>query len=355
MLFEAAELGDVGAVTTLLAANGDPNSADANPMYTGHSALFAASEGGHVDVMRMLIAAGAELDTPSWHVFRLPRTAVTPLVIAIIRAQPEAVELLIAAKARVDGHGDMTSPLHYAAIYHENTHIITALIAAGADVNAVAFDGTVALHEACGYHGSSTIAAILIAAGASVDVKNEKGVTALTLAVRNRRECVVRRLLEAGADPNLYGESPRYTPVQACLYAGNACLRMIQLLQCYGADTPIEWEYMGSAITNWLGTVRTAAEVCAHTSEFAQLRNVLRAGGTFVSPLTAGPDSNEATRTLCAAANRPWSPERHFLYSARTRDSITTLLGVALRLDREQLGNWLPRGCWLLILSHVRR
>jgi ankyrin repeat protein len=123
-VFEAAAVGDVGRVRALVDA--DPALARAYAV-DGFHPLGLAAFFGHSDVVRILIAAGAEVSAPSRN-----RMRVTAL------------------------HSALAGPDHESAL---------ALIAAGADVNAVQQDGFTALHEAA-QNGDRTAVDALLAAGA---------------------------------------------------------------------------------------------------------------------------------------------------------------------------------------------
>jgi tetratricopeptide (TPR) repeat protein len=59
--------------------------------------------------------------------------------------------------------------------------------------------------------GEQLARALMESKGISIDAQNERGATALSIAVRNQRPEVVKRLLELGADPNF--SSSRLRPV----------------------------------------------------------------------------------------------------------------------------------------------
>lgn len=87
---------------------------------------------------------------------------------------------------------------------------VRALIAKGADVNAVEPDGTTALHWAS-YRDDVESADAILRAGAKVNSANDLGATPLWIASLNGSAAMVRRLLQAGANPNaalLLGETP---------------------------------------------------------------------------------------------------------------------------------------------------
>ena len=77
-------------------------------------------------------------------------------------------------------------------------HIVTLLIAAGADVDKTRVDGCTPLHAAA-VKGHADVADLLIAAGANVNATSSNGKTALLLALARGHALVVQKLRAAGA------------------------------------------------------------------------------------------------------------------------------------------------------------
>ena len=123
------------------------------------------------------------------------------------------------------------SPLVEAAKNSDRT-AVRALIAKGADVNAVEPDGTTALHWAS-YRDDVESADAMLRAGAKVNSANDLGATPLWIASLNGSAAMVRRLLQAGANPNaalLLGE----TPVMVASRSGSA--EVVEQLLAKGAN-----------------------------------------------------------------------------------------------------------------------
>jgi ankyrin repeat protein len=78
---------------------------------------------------------------------------------------------------------------------------VRAALARDADVNATRVDGSTALHWAV-ERDDLDLADLLLRAGAGVATRTREGVAPLQLAAVNGSARMVRRLLEAGADPN---------------------------------------------------------------------------------------------------------------------------------------------------------
>ena len=253
----------------------------------GDTALMMAARTGVVDAVSLLLERGADIDAvESWG-------GTTALMWAISEHHPAIVDLLLergaefrraskvvaprAAGARgVEGtapvdfdrtvfptsyaNGGFTA-LHFAAREGE-LEAARLLVAAGADVDAIAADGKNVLGLAI-YNGHYDLAAFLIDAGADVNHADSEGFPPLFWAVDRRNMewnpgfpwtqtadplPLVRKLLEAGADPNTwidnrpesrrnFGGSPRVkfaSSLMRAAYSGDVAL--VRLLHEFGAD-----------------------------------------------------------------------------------------------------------------------
>tara|TARA_B110001452_G_scaffold50799_1_gene38819 strand:- start:59 stop:862 length:804 start_codon:yes stop_codon:yes gene_type:complete len=137
--------------------------------FTNKTVLHEAAEEGNVNLLTLLLKAGADAD-----VTRSPDSE-TPLIAAAVHGSTQATKLLLLFGADpnlADTRGDVA--------------IITA-----------AEDGRIRMLE------------LLIKHGADVNSRCTLGTTALTTAAREGRARIVKRLLSAGADVNLPGEHSR--------------------------------------------------------------------------------------------------------------------------------------------------
>jgi ankyrin repeat protein len=149
-LFEAAALGRIDRLRTAL--DDDPASVGRlSP--DGFTALHLAAFFGKPEVARILIDAGASVDTYTTNDF-----ANQPLHAAAAGRHLEVCRILLAAGAAVDAtqHGGYT-PLHEAA-EHGDVEMVELFLSAGADPTvSVADGGTPAdLAEAAGHHDVAT-------------------------------------------------------------------------------------------------------------------------------------------------------------------------------------------------------
>jgi uncharacterized protein len=104
------------------------------------------------------------------------------------------------------------TPLHYAALEGPADQV-RGLIATGFSVAATDKQGFTPLHFACQQYRNEVVQ-VLLEAGAPLDARDACGNTPLFRAVFNAKgdPTIVRRLVEAGADPDLVnetGQSPR--------------------------------------------------------------------------------------------------------------------------------------------------
>lgn len=188
-LIYASMGGHVAVVKELLAARAVVHSKDYHiDLYARH-ALSKACENGHVEVVRVLLAGGIE---PKGCLF-----SDTPLMRAVRFNRLEVVKTLCAAKADVneESEGDRVGgrvALIY-AMWCKNSEIANELIRAGADVNRSDDEWNSALDVVVGFRSNprtKDMARVLVLAGASYHEKNKKGQTAWDLADAGMREVI---------------------------------------------------------------------------------------------------------------------------------------------------------------------
>lgn len=157
-LFEAACIGDRGRVATLIQE--DPKTID-RIAPDGFSAIGFAAYFGHLELLELLLEAGAEFDSPSHNAMR-----VRPLHSAVAHAEPTTATLL----AR-------------------------RLLEAGANPNSDQDSGFRPLHEAV-LNSNLELVELLLAFGANPHLSNDDGDSPLQLA-RGKGETVIAERLEA--------------------------------------------------------------------------------------------------------------------------------------------------------------
>lgn len=134
------------------------------------------------------------------------------------------------------------TPLHVAAGWTRDREVITLLVDAGADVNALDPNGYTPLHRAARDNASPAVVAALIEAGAdpmawTTGPRHEylaRGVTPLHEAAANENPAIAARILAAGADVNAYATGGR-TPLHVAA-AENANPAVAEVLLEAGAN-----------------------------------------------------------------------------------------------------------------------
>lgn len=245
-LMIASRTGKVGAVQVLLDKGANVN---ARETWGGTTALMWAAAERHAAVVKLLIERGADVNAKSNFV---PNSAGRGF-------EGTAPAATAPGKPQEFASGSLT-PLMFAA-REDDLESARSLVAAGADINAVAGDGKTALSLAI-FDGSYDVASFLVDNHANVNQADAQNFTPLFWAVdrRNMETApnfpwmvtadpmpLIRKLLDAGADPNavvnntprarMREGSPRIvfaTAFMRAAFAGD--LELVQLLLAHGAN-----------------------------------------------------------------------------------------------------------------------
>lgn len=185
--FFVAVLRDDGdAINTLLRRGFDPNTRDPK----GQVGLMIALQNGANKAVAALLAS-RRLNVEA-------RNAKdeSPLMMAAIKGNVEAVKALIARDADVNKTG--WTPLHYAASAGSPQHavIISLLLENYAYIDATSPNGTTPLMMAAQY-GSNDAVQLLLNEGADPTLKNQLGLTAVDFAMRVSRTEAAEKIATA--------------------------------------------------------------------------------------------------------------------------------------------------------------
>tara|TARA_B110000208_G_scaffold98788_1_gene123374 strand:+ start:1167 stop:3686 length:2520 start_codon:yes stop_codon:yes gene_type:complete len=162
----------------------------------GRTAAFIAAMKGHVDTIKCLEHAHADLNLPT-------PTGVTPVYVAAEHGRTECVALF-ASLPDVDcnrASAEGVTPLIVAATNGHADTVHALLADESVDVNHAINTGETAAFLAA-ESGHVEVLKMLCAAAASVDVANEIGATAALVSAQNGHVEALRVIIEAGADVN---------------------------------------------------------------------------------------------------------------------------------------------------------
>ena len=168
-----------------------------------YTPLILAAIMGHLEIMRLLINAGANVNwcgpTDLGKEYNLKR--LSPLIKATFYNEIEAVKLLIDAGAYIDQADSIGRiPLQHAVIAG-CVDVINLLLDYGADINSADQDGTTSLILALSgwQYLASDIVKLLIKRGADLEKADEDGETPLIKAVRYDMPEMVKLFIANGA------------------------------------------------------------------------------------------------------------------------------------------------------------
>ncbi|KAF5608355.1 ankyrin protein [Fusarium pseudoanthophilum] len=208
-LKSAVSSGHVELVKFLIEAG-----ADVNASKTGMTALEVAVHKNNTELAKLLIEAGASFDTSS--------VQISALQLALSKNDRELAALFLAKGADIN---DLTfgETLLQRAANLENLELVKLLINLGADVDAKVADSPATALQYASMHGSVEIVKYLVEHGASV---NEEAspfyeATALGLAIYNDHTEAALYLIEKGASINKYPTAGGATLLQLAAEHGN--------------------------------------------------------------------------------------------------------------------------------------
>jgi ankyrin repeat protein/L-ascorbate metabolism protein UlaG (beta-lactamase superfamily) len=241
-IHDAIVAGDQARVAQLLRQ--DPSlirSPNENP--TRDLPLHTAATAGQVEIVRLLLDSGAEIDG-------LDSDGSTPLHCAAVSRKPEVVRLLLSRGADVnrrDRNG--AYGLSFAASAGDSA-CIRMILDAGADMNLFTPQGTTLLHYACP-RGTWWLVDRILAAGGDINRGNLEGVTPMHLVCQGRFPDRLEAMIARGANLAV-ADSDGFTPLHhACMFNRP---EMARVLLEHGADanamddggsTPLIWASRG--------------------------------------------------------------------------------------------------------------
>ena len=252
-LFVAVATGQLACIEPLLTAG-----ADVNHARDGRTPLYWAARKGDGEVLKLLLAHGANVqgwscdeNDPLCTAVRYGRLACVQALLAAgaligsgrqygfnalsraaLRGDVKILECLLqhGAAANTESSPFGGPPLLLAAMQGQLACVAT-LLAAGVDIAGPDSNGHTALHwAAC--QGHSAVVTYLLEHGAPVNCRSASGETPLSIACQNGHQSVVQALLAGGAEHDIAVR--HYTPVY--LAAKGCHVEIVDQLLAAGAD-----------------------------------------------------------------------------------------------------------------------
>ena len=190
-LHEASRQGDLESVKGILA--GEKVGVDST-LDDSYTALAYAAAGGHLSLVKELLAHGADVNLQT-------RFSKSPLNHAVGGGSEEACELLIGAGARLDLRNDNGSSLLHEAAYWGQADMIPFLVSKGQKVNdsGQRYGATPLIYAISRANSASSIEAAgkfinfamtLLEHGADADLTNNAGKSARSIAAESKFDSV---------------------------------------------------------------------------------------------------------------------------------------------------------------------
>ena len=194
----ALERRDVAGAIEQLDKGADPNIR----LRYGKTPLMAAAKAGAVDLARRLIERGADVNARN-------DNDGTALMFAAIPGHAETIALLIGRGADVNafGHFNWTALMVAAAKGHGEG--VRLLLEGGADPNVQDTYGWTPLMRAVYGNKRAAVAVLLGHDRVDLEARDERGATALHVAVERGNAALVAELLARGADPGSTDDAGR--------------------------------------------------------------------------------------------------------------------------------------------------
>jgi ankyrin repeat protein len=169
-MIRAVRAGDMEELKSMLAKGYD---VDLRNKLTGVTSLHMAATVNNVDMIEVLLEAGAEIDAKT-------KEGLTPLHLATGTNRVEAVKLLLEKGANIEAKDNRgNTPLHMTVL--QGWDLTEYLLDKGADIQARCNGGLTPLHRAAMTGKKKTIV-LLLKRGAKPDAKDDRGLTPLKMS-----------------------------------------------------------------------------------------------------------------------------------------------------------------------------
>ena len=208
--------------------------------------LYAAAFEGHSEIVDLLLEKGADITSDNGY-FR------SALLAAAMTGRNSIVRALLNRGADPFACDEFGVNTFFWAVYSSSESTVKVLIENETDIHTVIYPGFTLLHW-ISLHGSEETVRFLLQNNANAAENDFNGSTPLHWAAPNMHQGVLGALLDAGADPraeNNYGITPLH------LAAGQAGIPQVQILLDAGADV-LDRDLMGFSIFHFAALNRSA-------------------------------------------------------------------------------------------------
>ncbi|XP_015120124.1 ankyrin repeat and KH domain-containing protein 1 isoform X6 [Diachasma alloeum] len=227
-LMEAASAGHVDIVSLLIAHGADVNAQSTS----GNTPLMYGCAGGHEDVVKVLLEAGANVEDHN-------ENGHTPLMEAASAGHVPVAKILLENGAGINTHSnEFKESALTLACYKGHLDMVRFLLEAGADQEHKTDEMHTALMEAS-MDGHVEVARLLLDSGAQVNMPTDSFESPLTLAACGGHVDLAMLLIERGANIEEVNDEG-YTPLMEAAREGHE--EMVALLLSQGANINAQTE-----------------------------------------------------------------------------------------------------------------
>ena len=235
LLLKYTKLGETACVEALLKQNPTLD-VDRPRGEKGGTCLYTACIKGYVDIAKILLRRKANPNDNG------QQGGFTPITAAALCGHLDVVRLLLSSGVDIESRDRNGKTALYAAAINNKSDVVRFLCESNAKVNIQGEKGwtplTGAASEGC---IDSVKALVKYGKGIDLEMKNGSNNTALFVAVINEKPDVVRFLCESGADVNIYGYIDNaWTPLAYA--ADNGLTEIVKILVQYGKDIDLGME-----------------------------------------------------------------------------------------------------------------
>ncbi|KAJ4246003.1 hypothetical protein NW762_013747 [Fusarium torreyae] len=174
----------------------------------GWTLLMSASEEGRTDLARWLVDGGADIHVSS--------NGHTAIAIASSNGHVEIVDLLLKAGAHPDTIGPFNQPILCVAAGYGHLGVVRVLLKKGADIECIGNDGQRPLHFAAGRPNNVEVMEELLKHQANIHALNDYGDTCLLRAAKEGILGSIKFLLNHGANVRIRNN------------AGDSCMQILR-------------------------------------------------------------------------------------------------------------------------------